>query len=172
MNLILNANSTESTDYEIRNTTKAVVVNNEGKVLLFTYNLIGGGVDEGETFEGALHREALEEAGVEIEIVKPLGEVIAYRDFLKKKYVTKGFLCKVVKTISEPTTTDEAEKARPLLVENPQNSIARLKKQIADLEKENPEKYEGDTYQAHLYNQQTTLAFLIEAKSSIEELHP
>jgi 8-oxo-dGTP pyrophosphatase MutT (NUDIX family) len=168
MNLILNANTTEPTDYEIRNTVKAVVVNNEGKVLLFTWNLIGGGVDEGETFEEALHREALEEAGMEIEIVKSLGEVVAYRDFLRKKYFTKGFLCKVVRTISEPTTTDDAEKARPLLIEKPEDSIARLEKQIDNLEKENPEKYEGDTYQAHLYNQQTTLAFLREAKSSIE----
>ncbi len=163
MNLILNANSTETTDYEIRNTTKGVVVNVEGKTMLFTYNLIGGGVDEGETFEEALHREALEEAGMEIEILKPLGEVIAYRDFLKKKYVIKGFLCKYVKTVSEPTTTDDAEKARPLLVENPEDSISRLEKQIENLEKENPDKYEGDTYQAHLYNQQTTLAFLKDA---------
>lgn len=163
MNLILKSTDIEPSDYEIRNTTKGVVVNEEGKVMLFTWNLIGGGVDEGETFEEALHREALEEAGLEIEIIKPLGEVVAYRNFLKKKYVTKGFLCKVVRTVSEPTTTDEAEKERPLLVENPEDSIARLEKQIEDLEKEGPEKYEGDTYQAHLYNQQTTLAFLKES---------
>ncbi len=163
MNLILKSTKTEPTDYETRNTTKAVVVDDDGKTMLFTWNLIGGGVDEGETFEKALHREALEEAGMEIEILKPLGEVTAYRDFLKKKYVIKGFLCKYIKTIGEPTTTDDAEKARPLLVENPKDSIARLEKQIENLEKENPDKYEGDIYQAHLYNQQITLAFLKEA---------
>jgi hypothetical protein len=68
---------------------------------------------------------------MEIDILKPLREVTAYRDFIKRKYFIRGFLCRYVKTVSEPTTTDDAEKTRPLLVENPEDSIARLEKQMA-----------------------------------------
>jgi ADP-ribose pyrophosphatase YjhB (NUDIX family) len=38
-----------------------------------TWHLIGGGVDDGELLSDAIKREIKEEAGVEVEIIKPLG---------------------------------------------------------------------------------------------------
>lgn len=56
---------------------RAVVVN-DGKVLILfnpktnAYTVPGGGVDEGETVEQAVKREALEESGYEVEPVKKI----------------------------------------------------------------------------------------------------
>ncbi|MFC2136173.1 NUDIX hydrolase [Bacteroidota bacterium] len=49
----------------------------------------GGGVEEGETFEEALHREIMEETGLKIKIVKLLGDNI-----IMGIYWVKWFLCK------------------------------------------------------------------------------
>ncbi len=106
----INQNPAEPEDYEIRKTVRLVIVDESGEnILFFGTHFPGGGVEEGETDEEAVVREAMEEVGARVEIVEPIGEVIAYRDFLKKKYVVHGYFCKQIGDFEKPTTTDENE---------------------------------------------------------------
>jgi 8-oxo-dGTP diphosphatase len=156
---ILNANTEEPTNYALRKTVKAVVVNKEGNVALFSGNLIGGGVEEGETNEQALHREALEEAGMEIEICKPLGEVIQYRDVLQKKYVVHGYACNYVAITATPTLEPE-ERGMKISWMTKKEAISLLESEINALKNANSALYPGDMYQSKLYNRIMSLTFL------------
>ena len=161
--LVLNANNEVPEGYEIRRTAKAVVIDGKGNSLVFRSSLIGGGVEDGESFEDALYREALEEVGAKVEIIKDLGEVVAYRDVLKKKYIVRGFLCKYIKKVQEPTIQDPDEVKRGASWERIEDTINRIENDIEELKKQDPASYEGDYYQAKLYNRMSMLAFLKEA---------
>lgn len=161
--LTLNANSTEPTDYLERKAVKAVVVDGDGNTLTFGSYLLGGGIDEGEGDEEALHRELMEEAGIEVEIIRPLGKIIGYRDALKKKYDTNGYLCRYLKTVSTPTTIEQYEKEIDLIWDTPKETIKRFEEEILDLQNVNKNTFNGDEYQSRLYNRQMSLAFLKEA---------
>ncbi len=76
---------------EERHTVKAVIFDEEGNIAMNgydaqpgtiweteTYRIPGGGIDEGETPEQALHREILEEVGCQIKDIKPLGLIVEY----------------------------------------------------------------------------------------------
>lgn len=65
---------------------KAVIVNDNGQVLIVResaqcigntmtgkYGVPGGRLDPGESFEDALHREVMEEVGLRVEPIKPIG---------------------------------------------------------------------------------------------------
>jgi 8-oxo-dGTP pyrophosphatase MutT (NUDIX family) len=73
--------------YRTRKAARAVVFDDDGNVALLYvskhgyYKLPGGGVEEGEDFEGALKRECEEEIGCSVEIIKPIGKIIEYRHF-------------------------------------------------------------------------------------------
>ena len=161
--LILNSNEYEPTDYVDRKTTKAVIVNQEGKVLLFDSNLIGGGVEGNETFEEALHREALEEAGARVEIVKYLGDAIQYRDFIKRKYVVKGYYCTYVESLGLPTTTQDDEQGIEAQWFSPDEALSNLQKEIDIIKNENPKEYKDDAYQMEIYNREMAVFFIKEA---------
>lgn len=160
---IFNASDVEPEGYELRKTAKAVVIDGNGNSLVFRSSLIGGWVEEGESWEEALHREAMEEVGAEIEIIKSLGEVVAYRDALKRKYVVCGFLCRYVRKTDEPLLLDPDELQQPASWEKIEDTIARIESDIEELKKQSPDSFEGDTYQAKLYNRMSMLIFLKES---------
>ncbi len=64
---------------------RGIVLRNDGKIAILhkvlknEYKLIGGGVDEGETFENGFLREVLEETGCVVKIVRKLGITEEYR---------------------------------------------------------------------------------------------
>jgi len=166
VDLILNANISEPTDYEVRKTVKAVVVDEKGNTLTFGPYLLGGGVEEGESDEEAIAREMIEEAGIEVEILRPLGTVVGYRDALKRKYVVNGYLCRYKEKICEPTTTEEGEMNQVLKWHSPSEAIHYIESQLeaekrAQLTQE-PDRRK-DIGQSLLYNKLTALAFLKEA---------
>jgi len=80
--------------YPIRNRACALIVKDE-KILLVEmmnedglhYNLPAGGVEAGESIEEAVAREALEEAGVEVE-VGPLAALYQYMPHLSDNYAS------------------------------------------------------------------------------------
>ncbi len=111
---VFHENDFEPTGYQERPTVKAVVVNENDEVLLFSGGLPGGGVEEGETNEDALRRELLEEVGATIDIVRDLGNVITYRDHIKRKYIFTGYECRLL-SLDAPTTTIEHEKDAPFV---------------------------------------------------------
>jgi ADP-ribose pyrophosphatase YjhB (NUDIX family) len=160
MNL-LEINNIGQIDYIIRKVVKLVIINEAGYIHYTTNGLIGGGLEQSEDYTLAAHREALEEVGYIIELVRPLGTVIAYRDEPKLHYITEGYLAKIIsKTVR--TTDQPDEQDMQIHISNPTNTIEYFKKRIAVLT-ENPEGLVGDELQGRLFNSMTAAAFLREA---------
>lgn len=159
---IINNNEIEPKDYESRPTVKAVIINGRNEILFFGDSLIGGGVDEGETFLEALSRECLEEVGVSVNVIQELGIVIQYRDYLKRKYEVHGYIARYVETVGAPTTDQEREIGKSIEWKTFYDGIQLLEKKITDLDGAISE--EDDSYQGPLYNAKTYLIFLKEAQ--------
>lgn len=99
-----------------RQAARTVILDSEGKVaLLFVsksnyHKLPGGGLEENETSEQALIREAKEEIGCEIEIIGELGRIIEYKVFDDTgagRYESFGYLAKVVGAKGKHSFTSE-----------------------------------------------------------------
>lgn len=121
-------------NYIERKAVRLVIINEDNhKVLLFGDGLVGGGVEEGESEEEALHRECLEETGVTVEIVKYLGEVATFSDKTQKKYIARGYLCKQIGVSSKPTTTIEYEQSMVSRWVDIQSAIQLLENRIKNL---------------------------------------
>ena len=144
-----------------RKTAKAIVYNDNGEILIFPHSLIGGGLENGETYEDALHREVLEEAGIQIEIEKYIGEAIVFHDMLRQRYVVHGYLCKYINKVAE--AVDELD--HPPYWENPKISIQRIQENL-DALKNNPidiaDEKEYELYESRVNNREIALAFLRE----------
>ncbi|MDQ5954657.1 MAG: hydrolase [Patescibacteria group bacterium] len=163
MQKVYNENDFEPEDYLERPTVRCVVFNEDKKnVLLFGSLLVGGGVEEGESDEQAIIREALEEAGAELEILKPLGEIVSYRDETKKKYVSRGYLCKYIRKVSEPTTTAEDEINIKADWHDVNETINRIEGEIDDVLEKGEEYFGKDLFQTKLYNRRVNLDFIKE----------
>lgn len=143
-----------------RPTVKAVIMDENNNVLLFGRTLLGGGVEENEGFEEALKRECLEEAGLTIEIVKPIGMVIQYRDYIQKRYEVWGFLTRIVGEKVDPSTMQADEVGAQISWKPYQEACTALHERIQQLEALPVERRDGDAWQGKLYNYKTTLTFL------------
>ena len=76
--LTINENDFEPTGYSIRKVVRSLILDQTGtKVLFFGSHLVGGGVEEGETDEQAVAREAMEEAGARVKI----GKCLVFREY-------------------------------------------------------------------------------------------
>lgn len=160
--LTINENTSEPQDYLIRKVVRAVIPDESGtKVLLFGSNLPGGGVEENETDEEALVRECMEEVGARIEIVRPIGEAVAYRDFLKKKYVVRGYLCRQIGELVPPTSADAKERSVKIQWLGVSEAMRKLEDEITELSRTTTPP-EDDTAQSRIHNRKISLAFLKE----------
>ena len=146
-------------EYTDRKTAKAVVVNDSGEVLLFPHSLIGGGIEGNETYEEALHREALEEAGIQIEIIKPVGEVIGFHDGSKLKYIVHGYLCKYIAKVAD--AVDELD--HPPRWENPEDAINRIQANLDNLLIQDVGPDGEGMFQSRVANRHIAICFLNEA---------
>lgn len=147
--LVLNpeqAPEEEVLQWPVRDAARAVVIDDTHNMALLHvsrdgyYKLPGGGVDEGEDTETALHRECIEEIGRDVEIVAELGIVTEYRKFLSLKQVSHCYLARAVGSTAAPQFT-EHEKERgflpPLWV--PLDEAERLLSTCTPLSKEGKE---------------------------------
>jgi ADP-ribose pyrophosphatase YjhB (NUDIX family) len=147
--------------YEIREASRAVLFDKDGKVpILFVskhnyYKLPGGGVEEGEGKEEALKREIKEEVGSEIEITGEIGTIIEFRSKWKIKQISYCYLGKVT-TIGEPSFTEKELEDGFRLVWLP------LDEAIKKIEKENVSNYQGSLVKRR------DLIFLKKAKEIIK----
>ena len=99
-----------------------IILNEEGKILLAKrsdvaknfpgmWNLISGHVEWGETIEQALKREAMEEIGCEIEIVRFTGRYYdAHNRHPTKTIVCLPHICKIIS--GEPKPLDETSEIK------------------------------------------------------------
>ena len=79
--------------FEVR--VACFIFNKEGKLLLLknrqgTWGILGGHVERGESAEGTVHREAMEEASIKVKIIGSLGTWTVKDSFIV------GFACKFV----------------------------------------------------------------------------
>lgn len=160
MNILatFNDNEFEPADYADRQTVKAVIINNNDEVLLFSGGLPGGGVENGETNEEALVRELMEEIGATVSITRELGNVVTYRDILKLKYVFTGYECHLVSQTT-PVTTIDHEIGKSAVWQKRSDAIKEMEQHIIDV-KNDKDQYEGDRYQRHIFNTEAALIFL------------
>lgn len=97
-----NVSDEELENFKVRRAARAFVIDNEGKIAFNYmevdkyYELPGGGVEEGETYEEGLIREAREEAGCDVQILNEVGIIKEYRK--EKSFVneTHAYIAKVV----------------------------------------------------------------------------
>ncbi len=100
-----------STAPKERQAARAVIINAKNEVsLLYTakhehHKLPGGGIEKNETWQKALHREAMEEAGCTIEIIRPIGKIVEEKD--DERQVSICVLAKLEKDLETPDLTQK-----------------------------------------------------------------
>jgi len=103
--------------YRVRRAVRAIIFDEEGNTVLSHvakgdyWKIPGGGIEEGESIEEALEREAMEEAGVEIEIGDPIGVIIEYRDAWEQLQISYCYHARVVGEKKVPEY-DEGEREK------------------------------------------------------------
>ncbi len=162
---VLKSTPEEPAGYVDRPTVKAVVIGPDGRAFFFGGVLLGGGVEPGEDLPTALARECLEEAGIRVEILSPLGTVVQYRDVYKKRYVINGYVARFIEQVSTPTTTSASERSRSCAWETFKEAEKRLADEIATYEREGNPDPTSDRYQSSLFSTKTALAFLKAAQT-------
>ena len=118
------------------------IVERDGRYLLAHrtdidwWNLVGGGLEYGETVEQGLAREVQEEVGSTIEIVRLVG---LYSKPCKREIVLT-FLCRLTPESPEPTTSPEASQVgwfTPDIL--PDNVLPKHRQRLEDALLERPE---------------------------------
>lgn len=106
-------NSIEFNNPRVRLGARGIIIDENGKIALFNksnkneYKLPGGGIDEGENPSEAFKREALEETGCEIEIIKSLGTIEEHKSLDNFKQISYIFVAKVINNKHELNLTQK-----------------------------------------------------------------
>ena len=119
---------------------RGIIINTDGNIAIFNksnkneYKLPGGGVDDGEDFEEAFKREAMEETGCEIKIIKKLGTIVEEKsqdDFIQVSHV---FVAQVIKdTGTLHLTEKEVDEGAKLMWVSPEKGLELITNCINNL---------------------------------------
>lgn len=110
MNILSHVGSqNNSIEYRDRPTVKVIISKGRDVLILNNGLLPGGGIEPDETDFQAIERELAEELGASVENISVIGEVVQYRDFLKRRYIVKGYSADLVAFDKEPNPQDERE---------------------------------------------------------------
>lgn len=119
----------------LRLAARGIVIREDGKIAVFNksnkneYKLPGGGIEGEEKPEIAFKREALEETGCEVEIIKELGITEEYKSLDNFKQISYVFVSKVIRDTKKLNVTDEEkEEGAKLLWETPQRALELITK--------------------------------------------
>ena len=143
--------------YTDRPTVKVVIFNGDTVLLLNDGLLPGGGIDGDETDLEAIERELLEELGASVSNIEPIGTVIQYRNFLKKRYVIKGFTATLSSMSGETAPQDEGEAQFSYNWYEKNVAISKVEESISNYDSVN---INDDSTQGKLFNLKTSLELL------------
>jgi ADP-ribose pyrophosphatase YjhB (NUDIX family) len=105
----------EFKNYSLRKTARGILLDKDEKVGVIyipkydIYQLIGGGIEDGETVEEGLKRESKEEAGVNIEIISELGIL---REVIQENKMIQDSYCYISKVVGEKGEPEFIEKEK------------------------------------------------------------
>lgn len=103
----------EIDQFERRTAARAIVFDADKNIaMLFVskegyHKLPGGGVDEGESLQDALHRECMEEIGCSIKIEREVGSIVEYRTQWNLHQESFCWIAKLVGGKGLPHLTEE-----------------------------------------------------------------
>jgi 8-oxo-dGTP diphosphatase len=150
--------------FSLRKAARAVVLNEQQRIALLYverksyHKLPGGGLEQGEDVKSALHREVIEEAGVEIRVTRELGAIIEYRVQHELLQLSYGYLALVDKFLSGPTLTEEEKNNGFILKWVP------IDEAISLLQNDTPIDYVGR------FIRNRDLAYIMEASTIINQM--
>jgi 8-oxo-dGTP diphosphatase len=110
---IENVTDKEKSEFNIRNTVRAVIFDNDNNIALMDvsaknfHKLPGGGIDGDETKKDALKRECLEEAGVDIDLIKDIGLISEIKKTSETIQNSYCYLAQVKGEKRDPDFTEE-----------------------------------------------------------------
>lgn len=114
----------------LRLAARGIVIREDGKIAVFNksnkneYKLPGGGIEGKENPEIAFKREAMEETGCEVEIIKELGTTEEYKSLNNFKQISYVYVGKVIKDTKQLHVTEkEKDEGAKLLWETPQKAL-------------------------------------------------
>jgi 8-oxo-dGTP pyrophosphatase MutT (NUDIX family) len=106
------ATESECATYKIREASRAIVFDSEGKVALLHvsckgyYKLPGGGIDADEGKVEALKRECLEEIGCTVDIMDEIGVVTEFRKMFELQQISYCYKAQVLGEKGTPEFTE------------------------------------------------------------------
>ncbi len=114
----------------LRLAARGIVMREDGKIAVFNksnkneYKLPGGGIEGEEKPEIAFKREAMEETGCEVEIIKEIGITEEYKSLNNFKQISYVYVAKVIKDTKQLHVTEkEKDEGAKLLWETPQKAL-------------------------------------------------
>lgn len=123
----------EMKNFELRTASRGLIFGDDGKIAIQfktkknEFKLVGGGMEIGENPETAFKREALEEAGCEIEIISKLGIIEEYRSLNNLKQINNIYLAKVIKNMHELNLDKKEEiEGANLLWLTPKEALSKI----------------------------------------------